>query len=157
TPYNPQNLGGMPIDSGALSQTNPGGSTGLTFNPPTVPATFPTYNVSVNSKDRLDGVNEADEINLYSLNPLLDSPYGASDLEWLYRQQDVDGSSLTSRLAQLAPISFNNAIDGLRRRRLFALDSWETNNFVWAYDNPAAPVFNVNTNVYDAIGVFAAY
>ena len=37
---------------------------------------------------------------------------------------------------QLAPISFTNPIDGQRRRRLFALDTWETNNFVWANDNP---------------------
>ena len=75
-------------------------------------------------------------MNLYSPNPLLDSPFGPSDLEWLYRQQDVDGATLTSRLSQLAPISFTNTIDGQRRRRLFALDSWETNNFVWANDNP---------------------
>ena len=39
-----------------------------------------------------DGLNEADEMNLYSPNPLLDSPFGPSDLEWLYRQQDVDGA-----------------------------------------------------------------
>ena len=38
-----------------------------------------------------DGLNEADEMNLYAPNPLLDSPFGPSDLEWLYRQQDVDG------------------------------------------------------------------
>src|SRR5208337_3213657 len=36
----------------------------------------------------------------------------------------------------LAPVSFTNPIDGLRRRRLFAIDSWEMNNFVWANDNP---------------------
>ena len=83
-----------------------------------------------------DGLNDADEMNLYVPNPLVDSPFGPSDLEWLYRQQDVDGASLTSRLAQLAPVSFTNPIDGQRRRRLFALDSWEMNNFVWANDNP---------------------
>ena len=44
--------------------------------------------------------------------------------------------SLHSRLADLAPISFTNPLDGLRRRRLFAIDTWETNNFVWANDNP---------------------
>ena len=42
-------------------------------------------------------------MNLYVPNPQLDSPFGYGDLEWLYRQQDVDGSSLVSRLAQLAP------------------------------------------------------
>ena len=79
-------------------------------------------------------------MNLYVPNPQLDSPFGYADLEWLYRQQDVDGSSLVSRLAQLAPISFSNTVDGQRRRRLFALDSWETNNFVWANDNPPSTI-----------------
>src|SRR5271166_5844388 len=75
-------------------------------------------------------------MNLYLTNPQLGSPFGLGDLEWLYRQQDVDGGSLVSRLAQLAPVSFTNTIDGQRRRRLFALDSWETNNFAWTNDNP---------------------
>src|SRR5271166_6287372 len=79
-------------------------------------------------------------MNLYLTNPQLGSPFGLGDLEWLYRQQDVDGGSLVSRLAQLAPISFSNTVDGQRRRRLFALDSWETNNFVWANDNPPSTV-----------------
>ena len=79
--------------------------------------------------EHTDGLNDADEMNLYVPNPLADSPFGPADLEWLYRQQDVDGSSLVSRLAQLAPVSFTNPIDGQRRRRLFATDSWEMNNF----------------------------
>jgi hypothetical protein len=120
--YNPQNVGGMPIDVPTV---------GTNF-----PTTYPTYNASVNSSARSDGENEADELNLYRLNPLLDSPFGPSDLEWLYRQQDVDGATLTSRLAQLAPVSFTNTIDSLRRRRLVSLDSWESNNFAWANDNP---------------------
>ena len=103
---------------------------------------FPTYDNKVNSSQRLDGVNEADEMNLYAPQPLLDSPYGPSDLEWLYRQQDVDGATMTSRLSQLAPVSFTNTIDGQRRRRLFALDTWETNNFVWTNDNPGGEFAN---------------
>src|SRR5205085_2464441 len=107
--YDPQYLGGIPIDNGALTAgppPNAGGAQNLPAsfvppNSPTVPATFPTYDAAVNSRDRLDGVNEADEINLYSPNPLLDSPYTASDLEWLYRHEDIDGASLSSRLAQL--------------------------------------------------------
>ena len=75
-------------------------------------------------------------MNLYRPNALMDSPYGPTDLEWLYRSQDVDGPSLLSRLADLAPISFTNTIDGQRRRRLFAVESWELNNFVWTNDNP---------------------
>ena len=55
-------------------------------------------------------------MNLYQPFPLLDSPFGPADLEWLYRQQDVDGASLTSRLSKLAPISFTNPIDGARRQ-----------------------------------------
>jgi len=121
-PYNPQDFGGMPID--------------LNVGTNNIPTAYPTYDFSVDSKVHSDGLNEADEVNLYALNPLLDSPLGPSDLDWLYRQQDVDGATLTSRLAQLAPISFTNGLDGLRRRRLFAVDAWDTNNFVWANDNP---------------------
>jgi hypothetical protein len=138
TNYNTQKDAGMPIDQNALTaasvqaQNGPAGST----VPTSVPFQYNSYDNSVNSGQRLDGVNEADEMNLYSQNPLLDSPYGPSDLEWLYRQQDVDGGSMTSRLSQLAPVSFTNTLDGQRRRRLYALDSWESNNFFWTNDNP---------------------
>ena len=97
-----------------------------------IPVGYPTYDLNI----RTNGLNEADEMNLYRPNALMDSPYGPADLEWLYRPQDVDGASLSSRLANLAPVSFTNSIDGLRRRRLFALESWESNQFVWANDNP---------------------
>ena len=100
------------------------------------PVAYPTYNYETNSSQHTDGLNDADEMNLYVPNPQADSPFGPNDLEWLYRQQDVDGASLTSRLASLAPVSFKYAIDAQRRRRLFATDSWEMNNFVWANDNP---------------------
>jgi hypothetical protein len=101
----------------------------------------------------LDNLNEPDEMKLYGTSAY-DLPFTASDLEWLYRYQDTDGASLQSRLAQLAPISFLNAADGQRRRRLFALDSWETNNFVWANDNPpVATVMNAN-NVPVVVGAF---
>ena len=97
-----------------------------------IPDVYPTYDLNI----RTNGLNEADEMNLYRPNALMDSPYGPTDLEWLYRSQDVDGPSLLSRLADLAPISFTNTIDGQRRRRLFAVESWELNNFVWTNDNP---------------------
>ena len=128
--------GGMPIDQ----NQNP------TYT--AYPDAFNTYDNKVNSSRRLSLVNEADEMNLYAPNPLLDSPYGPSDLEWLYRQADVDGVSLTSRLSQLAPVSFTNTIDGQRRRRLYALDSWESNSFVWANDNPGAPGLPNGTGVF---------
>jgi hypothetical protein len=75
-------------------------------------------------------------MSLYLPKALLDKPYGHADLEWLYRPRDVDGSSLSSRFANLAPVSFTNSFDGVRRRRLFATESWESNQFVWANDNP---------------------
>jgi len=124
--WNPQHAGGVPIDQGQ----NPSPA------PQYLPATLPTYDAKVNGTVHSDGLNEADEMNLYVPNAQLDSPFGYGDLEWLYRQQDVDGGSLSSRLAQLAPISFSNPIDGLRRRRLYALDTWDLNNFIWTNDNP---------------------
>ena len=48
----------------------------------------------------------------------------------------MDGAPLSGRLEALAPVSFTNTIDGQRRRRLFAVESWELNNFVWTNDNP---------------------
>ena len=66
---------------------------------------------------QLGRLNDADEMNLYPPNPLIDSPFGPGDLEWLYRQQDVDGATLSSRLSQLAPVSFTNGVDGARRRQ----------------------------------------
>jgi hypothetical protein len=80
--------------------------------------------------------DEADEMNLYTPNRY-DMPYGPSDLEWLYRLQDVDGATLTSRLSQLAPVSFLNPADGMTRRRLFSTDSWEPTGWVYANDNPS--------------------
>ena len=65
-------------------------------------------------------------MNLYSPNPLLDSPLMAP-ATWSGStvRHDVDGVDAPSRLSQLAPVSFTNTIDGQRRRRLFALDNWD--------------------------------
>jgi hypothetical protein len=115
--YSPAAAGGMPADQNATSG---------------IPVDYPTYD----QKIRTNGLNEADEMNLYRPNALVDSPYGPADLEWLYRSPDIDGSSLESRLSDLAPVSLTNTIDGVRRRRLFAVDSWESNQYVWANDNP---------------------
>ncbi len=134
--FTPQNIGGAPIDL----NTDPGGTpTGMPPVPsplPTpTPTTFPTYDYVVNASVRSDGLNDADEMNLYSPNKY-DTPFTANDLQWLYRQQDVDGATLTSNLKQLAPVSFNNGLDGVRRRRLFSLDSWDINTFSFPTDNP---------------------
>ncbi len=115
--FSPQTIGGMPADLNVSSG---------------IPIDYPTYDQNI----RTNGLNDADELSLYQPNALMDKPYAPADLEWLYRPQDVDGSSLSSRLANLAPVSFTNSIDGVRRRRLFAVESWETNQFVWANDDP---------------------
>ena len=73
-----------------------------------IPISFPTYDYYINSNFHTDGLNDADEMDLYSPNPLVDSAFGPGDLEWLYRQQDVDGATLSSRLSKLAPVSFTN-------------------------------------------------
>ena len=67
--------------------------------------TVPTYQAGVdmssaaniNTGINNDLMNEANEMNLYTANSY-DQPFGPGDLEWLYRQQDVDGFSLSSRL-----------------------------------------------------------
>ncbi|WP_165229754.1 hypothetical protein [Aquisphaera insulae] len=100
------------------------------------PIQYPTYDATAMASKSSDGLNDADEMNLYNPNAQADQAFGYGDLEWLYRQQDVDGSSLSSRLPQLAPISFANAVDAQRRRRLFSTDVWESNVFSWAPDNP---------------------
>jgi hypothetical protein len=126
-PFTPQNVGGSPVDQNGDMNS--------------IPTGFPTYDFAVNATVRSDGLNDADELNHYTPNPLVDSPFGPGDLEWLYRQQDVDGATLSSRLSQLAPVSFTNGVDGARRRRLYALDSWDLNNFTWTNDNPAQTTF----------------
>ncbi|AMV38838.1 hypothetical protein [Planctomyces sp. SH-PL62] len=115
-------------------------NSGLQYTYNDVDETGTPISVTVNS--RSDGLNEADELNLYNPNPNLDSPFSHADLEWLYRRQDADGASLGSRLASLAPISFLNDQDGLRRRRLYAIESWESNAYAWANDNPVDALNN---------------
>ncbi len=96
---------------------------------------IPTYDINVNGQAGSPALNEADEQD--SAEPEFgDSLFHYPDLEWLYRQQDQDALSLVSRLDKLAPVSFTNPADGLRRRRLFSLDSWEQTTYVWANDNP---------------------
>ncbi|MFO0909977.1 MAG: hypothetical protein U0794_16790 [Isosphaeraceae bacterium] len=123
-------LAAMPSDTYSATTGTPGPITQTT---PTVSP--PTYTSTVNTQANSAALNEADEMDLYSPTRV-DAPFGPSDLEWLYRFQDVDGASLQSRLPSLAPISFLNPLDGSKRRRLFSLESWELNRFVWANDNP---------------------
>ena len=96
---------------------------------------IPTYDINVNSQAGSPALDEADELDPEEPE-FGDAPFHGPDLEWLYRQHDQDGQLLSSRLAKLAPISFTNPVDGMRRRRLFSLDSWEPTTYVWANDNP---------------------
>ena len=141
--FTAQNIGGAPIDlnidtGGPLTGPSVGTPPTPTPNPlPTpTPTSFPTYDYVVNASVRSDGLNDADETNLYVPNKY-DTPYTFNDLQWLYRQQDVDGATLTSNLKQLAPASLTNGLDGARRRRLFSVDSWDLNSFSFSTDNPA--------------------
>jgi hypothetical protein len=105
----------------------------------------PTFSSTINSSSPPQVVNgyplgslnrdEADEMKLYSAS-WNDAPFGLGDLDWLYRKHDTDGSSLFSRLARLAPISFLNPADGWIRSRLFSVETWEPTTFAWANDNP---------------------
>lgn len=120
---NPDRLGGMPFNQ----------NSGTKFN---------TYDSEINGRKQSDGLDDADEMNLYQPDGL-DMPFGPGDLEWLYRSHDVDGAQLSSRLKYLAPASFTEKTtgatigDGLRRRRLFSTDSWEPNRYAWSHDNPS--------------------
>ncbi len=157
-------------DPGALVQS----VAAMPFN--TSAVAYPTFTGPINSEDStttpavnygyLNGslaLNEAEEMDHY--NPShFDSPFGPEDTEWLYRRQDIDGSSLDSRLAQLAPVSFGNnggasarangalRPDAMMRRNLFAHEVWDTNALVLANDNPgsaASPngVFQFNSRL----------
>ncbi len=57
-------------------------------------------------------------MNLYVPNAQLDSPFGPGDLDGSTASRTSTALAV-SRLAQLAPISFTNPIDGQRRRRLY--------------------------------------
>ncbi len=105
---------------------------GATYSATNQPANAPVVNGYLGGSLNKD---EADEMNLYVKNHF-DMPFGPSDLEWLYRKQDVDGSTLSSRLSQLAPVSFNNPADGLTRRRMFSTDAFDLISFAYANDNP---------------------
>ncbi len=125
--FTPQSIGGALLD--------------LSVDVNNAPIQYPTYDFPgqcTGPLRRLERRRRDEPVRAQSAAGF--SPFGPGDIEWLYRQQDVDGASLSSRLSQLAPISFTNGIDGTRRRRLFALDSWDLNNFVWTNDNPGGRI-----------------
>ena len=82
-------------------------------------------------------LNDSTEMKLYGPTEL-DEPFNPSDLEWLYRKQDIDGGSLSSRLPSLAPVSVTNTLasngdprvnDGVMRSRMLSTEVWDLNNF----------------------------
>ncbi len=75
---------------------------------------------------------EADQLNLYEPTPY-DAPFTNTDLEWLYRQNDVDGSGLNSRLSQLTVNGFSGA-GGPYQSQMFSVDSFDTTNFSSTYN-----------------------
>ncbi len=114
---------------GGMYQILYGASYGMNNNQPSGAPVVNGYLGGSLNKD------EADEMNVYA-STHFDMPYGPSDLEWLYRKQDVDGSTLSSRLSKLAPVSFGNPADGLTRRRMFSTDAFDLISFSYANDNP---------------------
>jgi len=143
--------GANAVNQQAAMPFNNGGTAVPTFVGPInseEPTTGPPPNNVVTNGYLMGSLNrdEADEMNVF-VPSKFDSPFGPEDLEWLYRQHDVDGASLQSRLANLAPISFLNPQDGVYRRRMFSVDSWETTNFAYAHDNPGN-TFPFNSHSY---------
>jgi hypothetical protein len=117
--------------------------------PPTVPPTFDSTILSTSTPNPFDptlpapdqfppngwnyrggslALNDSNEMRLYGPSTL-DEPFTATDLEWLYRRRDADSRSLSSRLAQLAPVSLTNPVDGEARGKLFSTDAWDLNTF----------------------------
>jgi len=90
---------------------------------------------------------DPDEMDLYLPRPeqVVDAPFGPADLEWLYRRQDVDAETLSSRLADLAPISFVHSPEALTRSRMFSTDSWDRINYTFAHDNPDGTTWDNNS------------
>ncbi len=103
----------------------------------TYPDEFGVYNQTLGNRFPYGGLlyNDPNEMNLYYPDDL-DEPFGLQDLEWLYRRDDIDGSSLTSRLADLARISFVESPDSQKRRRLFSTGVWDWTQYSYAHDNP---------------------
>ncbi len=141
--------------AGAPTDMTPGAYPPMTYDS-LVNSGFPGYTVNPTFQVGTDGFNEADEMNLYNPSQY-DAPFGPADLQWLYRKQDVDGSALHSRLSNLAPISFNNSLDGIRRKRLFATDSWDLNTYVYAYDSPSYYDPNATYNTYLGANAAGSY
>ena len=139
-------------------------------------STINNYLPGVASLGGLMNRDEADEQNLYDESDQFDSPFRASDLADLYlagSSYDDSSDPIQSRVVNLNgagealtvyakpdPAHFDSAespeIQQYKRwpvdpRKLFAHESWDTNRFSWANDNPggsfgaiASPTGNAN-------------
>jgi hypothetical protein len=149
-PFNVGDNRTLPTFDGQINSANP-----ILQSPPApappAPFTMPTQIVQGMYPNGSLGLNEDVQLNLYRREPY-DDIFGVEDLEWLYRRQDTDGTSLTSRLESLATLpqaagtfrafvdddtsldggGARLGIDALTRRRLFAVDFWELNRFAWS-------------------------
>lgn len=109
------------------------------YTPPTLPTGEPVQVFRGMYPGGSLALHEADQLDLYRPNPY-DAPFEPKDLEWLYRQGDVDSSSLDDRLARLVPDAFldpDDPVGSRRRRNFFGLESWELNTY--AATNSALP------------------
>lgn len=122
--------------------------------------TFSNFTPGVVSPGGMMNLDEADEQNLYDTSDQFDSPFRGTDLADFYLKDTAyddanTGTSITSRIAQLAPESLgfvavpqpvSNTGQTLEQqiynrwpvnpRKLFSHESWDTNRFSWANDNP---------------------
>jgi large repetitive protein len=135
SPYQPY------LDATYISPTYPGfggiypPDQGPYFGPsPPAPQPYQPYQTPFNASSAGSlSMGEADQMDLFNPKPY-DAPFGFQDLEWLYRKHDTDGASLSSRLGALIPTAFNQT--DVTHSRLFSLESWENNSYVWSPDNP---------------------
>ncbi len=121
---------------------------------------LPTFDNQINSSSPVQltegrypngsmALNEDSQLNLFQREPF-DNIFGAEDLEWLYRVQDTDGTSLSSRLPKLVqhitgPGTYysafedddtaNGGLTAQTRRRLYSVDFWDLNRFSWSQNN----------------------
>lgn len=124
------------------------------------PSTVNSFLPGVTSPGGLMNLDEADEQNLYDTSEQFDSPFRGTDLADLYLKDPAyddanTGNTISSRIVQLAieslgfvaspqPLSSTGATPEqqlynrwpVNPRKLFSHESWDTNRFSWANDNP---------------------
>jgi hypothetical protein len=133
TPADFEGDGGLQVDaSGIWVYGNSHASMGFGD----VAAGWPASMIYTGESLRYENVDEQSEVNLYAPSAA-DAIFSTSDLEYLYRQHDLDASSLASRLFWLTP-SFTLPVAttapadmaaAIRRRMMVTTESWSLNRF----------------------------